>query len=125
MWNKKLKILDTYKRTAMIPFDSIESRIAFTFKHDLSKLIEIDVSWRILIAIVIINVCLCLWICFLFFEANTFVEYSDTFFPIATILIGFSSCILQVIARSKVIELIYNFEMVIEERKPNQHELNY
>lgn len=120
MFNRKLIILETYKRTAMIPIDSTGIRVAFVLESDVSKSARIKISWHLLFAITLITVYLCSLICFIYFEANTFVKYSDAFFPIATTLISFFSCIRQVHGRSKAIEMIENFEIVIEERKSTQ-----
>lgn len=117
MANKKLKILETFKQTAMIPFDSNCASIAFTFEYGVSNSVQIHISWHLLSTIIFTNLYLCSLICFLFFEANAFIEYLDTFFPIATILVGFSSSIFQVITRPKTIGIINNFEVVIEKRK--------
>lgn len=117
MSDEKLKILETYKQKAMIPFDSTESRIAFTLENNRSGGVRMNVSWKLLLAITCGILYLYSLICFLCFEANTFVEFSDTFYPIATIFVGFFSCTHQIIVRSKSIQLIDNFEMMIEKRK--------
>lgn len=126
MFHKKLKVLKTYKQTAIIPFDSIGTRIAFMLENDALDSVQINITWHLLFAIICINLYLGSLICFLLFEANAFVEFSDTFFPIATILVANFICILHVIVRSRTIEIIDNLEMVIEKRKtichwPNLH----
>lgn len=121
MSNRKLVVLETYKRTAMIPFDSTGIRVAFALENDVSNSARISITWHLLFAVIVITVFLCSLICYIFYKANTFVEYSDAFFPITTILISFIICIRQVYGRSKAIEMIENFELVIEERKSTQH----
>lgn len=117
MLNKNLKVLETYKRTAIIPFDSTGASIVFTFKYNVSNTTQVNISWHLLIAIIFTTLYICSSLCFCFFEATTFVDYSDAFFPTVTLTVALCSCILQIIVRPKLIEIIENFEMVFEERK--------
>lgn len=117
MSNSKLKVLETYQRTVMTPFDTDGASIAFTFKHEVSNSTEINISWRLVFAVIFTALYICSSIYFCVFEATSFMEYSDAFFPIVTMTVALCSCKLQIIVRPKVIELIKNVEMVIEDRK--------
>lgn len=113
----KMKFLETFKKTAMIPFDSTGISIAFCFRHDVSNSVQIDVTWHFLSAAIFTSLYLCSLIYFFFCVANTFVEYSDTFFPFIQMIVGLCSSILQIIVRPKIITMIETFETVVEERK--------
>lgn len=117
MLSEKLNFLDTYKQTATIPFDSTGASIAFSFKHNTLHSTAINISWHLVLAVIFTTLYICSSIYFCFFKATTFMEYSDTFFPSVTMTVGLCSCILQIIVRPKMIELIKNFQMMIEERK--------
>lgn len=119
MPNQKWKILETYKRTAIIPFDATETAVVFKLRFDEpnSTQTEINVTIHLLIAMISANFFLFSLLYYIFSEANTFAEYSEPFLPIAVIFVGICSCIIQISVRAKFITLIDNFDMVIEERK--------
>lgn len=124
MLNKKFNFLETYKRVVIVPFDSTGIPIVFGFQHDVPNATQINIGSHFLFATISISLYLGSSIYFFFFEATSFVQHSDTFYPIITLIVGLCSCILQIIVRPKMIEMIDNFEMVINERKFNLHAIH-
>lgn len=58
---------------------------------------------------------------FLFFEANTFDEYSDAFYPLATIGVGIFNWSVYVRNKNTIFGLIDNFDRMIDTRKFTKH----
>lgn len=114
MSTKKFKILETYRCMAVVSFDLPKPQIAFTFQIGANQII---VGWHLLCFVISTNMILWASIYFDFCEATTFVEFSNTFFPIITAFVSICSCTLQITLRSKIIDLIDDLEMVIEARK--------
>lgn len=117
MQKKKFNNLETFKRKAIVPFDTSDATIAFTLHFDVSKSTKINVSWHLLCAAVFSILMLFSIVYCILVEANKFVEYLDLFFPICTLSVAFCSCILQVACRTKTIALIDSFEAVIDKRE--------
>lgn len=115
MPNEKMKILETYKRTAVFPIDTNER--AFTLHFGVSNSTPINVTWQTLATLILASFFLFSLAIHFIFEVNTFAEYSQTFFPMATSFVALCSCAIQVIVKGQMIALIDNIEMVIEERK--------
>lgn len=117
--SKAFKILQTYQRISIVPFDLPKNQIAFTLQYGAADATQINVSWHLLCYFVFANLFVSSSVYFLYFEATSFVEFSNTLFPTITAIVSLCSAILQIIFRSKTIEIIDNFQKVMDRRKLN------
>ena len=112
---KTMKILKTFKQMTIISFK-------FESNENGQNLTRIQWTWQMIFAIYAIFQGIFLSTIFLICTAQTFTDYSETFFPWGAVIIAFIRCILQIyINGEKNLQLIDRIEGVIDKRNNSSH----